>query len=54
MTEATVAKLEQAFAFGCTDLEACLYADISKDCLYNYQKKHPEFVDRKALSEEMT
>jgi hypothetical protein len=49
MTEATVNKLEEAFAWGCTDAEACLYADISKQCLYNYQDKHPEFVDRKAL-----
>ena len=47
MTQDTVNKLEQAFAMGCSDLEACLYADISKQCLYNYQKKHPEFVDRK-------
>jgi hypothetical protein len=40
-------KLEEAFALGCTDLEACLYADISKTTLYNYQLKHPEFVERK-------
>lgn len=32
---------------GCTDLEACLYANISKQTLYNYQELHPEFVDRK-------
>jgi hypothetical protein len=52
MTEATVNKLEEAFAFGCTDQEACLYADISKQCLYNYQEKNPEFVDRKELLKE--
>ena len=48
MTPETVKKLEEAFLLGCTDLEACLYGDISKQTLYNYQEKHPEFVDRKA------
>lgn len=47
MTEDVLHKLEEAFALGCTDLEACLYADISKTVLYNYQKEHPEFVERK-------
>lgn len=49
MTPDTVNKLEQAFSMGCSDLEACLFADISKQTLYNYQDKHPEFVDRKAM-----
>ena len=47
MTEAVLRKLEDAFALGCTDLEACLYADISKTTLYDYQKDHPEFAERK-------
>lgn len=47
MTPNTIKKLEEAFALGCSDGEACFYADISKQTLYNYQKKHPEFVDRK-------
>src|SRR3990167_2591130 len=47
MTDELVQKLEYAFALGCTDEEACFYADISKQTLYNYQDKHPEFVDRK-------
>jgi hypothetical protein len=41
--------LHEAFALGCTDLEACLYADISKSALYAYQDKHPEFLERKEL-----
>jgi len=49
MTEATVNKLEEAFAFGCSDIEACLFAGISKQCLYNYQHKNPEFIDRKEM-----
>jgi hypothetical protein len=47
MTPETIGKLEQAFLMGCTDLEACFFADISKDVLYDYQGKHPEFADRK-------
>lgn len=47
MTDELVNKLEYAFALGCTDEEACFYADISKQTLYNYQDKFPEFVDRK-------
>lgn len=49
MTEEVVNKLEQAFSMGCSDLEACLFADISKQTLYDYQEKHPEFADRKAM-----
>lgn len=47
MTEATVNKLEEAFLMGCPDLEACLFAGITKQTLYNYQEKNPAFVDRK-------
>ncbi len=47
MTEETVHVLESAFSNGATDLEACFMAGISKQTLYNYQEKYPEFVDRK-------
>lgn len=49
MTPELVNKLEMAFSMGCTDLEACLFANISKQTLYNYQEKHPGFVDRKEM-----
>lgn len=49
MTEMTVKKLEEAFALGCSDIEAYLYADITKQTLYNYQDRKPEFIDRKEL-----
>ena len=49
MTPEVVSKLEQAFSMGCSDLEACLFADISKQALYDYQEKNPEFTDRKAM-----
>lgn len=44
-----VKKLEEAFALGCTDEEACIYADICKQTLYNLQDKNQEFLDRKEL-----
>jgi len=54
MTENTVRILEDAFSNGATDIEACFLAGISKQSLYDYQKKHPEFTDRKAALKEMT
>lgn len=47
MTEAVLGKLEQAFAYGSTDKEACFYAGINQDTMYEYQKLHPEFTERK-------
>ena len=47
MTDEVIRKLEEIFALGGTDLEACLWADISKSTLYDYQVLHPEFVERK-------
>jgi hypothetical protein len=47
ITGEVLRKLEEAFAMGCTDLEACLYADISKTALYEHQQRHPEFAERK-------
>ena len=48
MTETTLQKLEQAFLMGCTDLEACLYADIAPSTLYAYQQGDDKFSERKA------
>ena len=47
VTEETVKKLLDAFSYGFTDIEACVYADISKPTLYNYCKKNPRFLDQK-------
>ena len=52
VTPKIIEKLEKAFLIGCTDLEACLYAKISKSTLYNYQNEHPEFVERKEALKE--
>ena len=47
VTPEVLRKLEEAFALGCTDLEACVFADISKSTLYDYQLANPEFTNRK-------
>lgn len=47
MTPETIQKLEYAFMMGCTDAEACLYAEIGKSTLYLYQENNPEFIERK-------
>jgi len=52
MTTETIGKLESAFLLGCTDREACLFADIHPDTLYKYCKDNPEFSDRKELLKE--
>ena len=49
MTDIVLGKLEYAFSLGCTDLEACLHADIHPDTLYEYQRKNPEFSERKKM-----
>jgi hypothetical protein len=47
MTPETLDKLRYAFSIGCTDAEACLYADISEDLLYKYQRENPEYIKEK-------
>lgn len=49
MTSETIGKLEYAFAQGANDRQACFYANINPDTLYEYQKKNPEFSERKQL-----
>lgn len=52
MIESVIGKLERAFAWGCTDKEACLYARINPDTLYSYCKSKPSFSERKSLLKE--
>jgi hypothetical protein len=47
MTEVVLAKLEEAYAWDCTDEEACFFAGIDPATLYRHQEKYPEFCDRK-------
>lgn len=51
-TAQTLAKLDEAFAIGCSDREACVFADVDPRNLYRYQEKHPEFRQRKELLKE--
>lgn len=41
-----VKKLEESFAIGANDTEACSYAGISRQSYYTYLKKNPKFFDR--------
>ena len=52
ITKEVLAILEQAFALGCTDHEACLMADINPATLYRYQDANKDFCDRKARLKE--
>ena len=49
VTANVLLKLEHAFGMGCSDEEACFYADISPKTLYLYQKDHPDFLQKKQL-----
>lgn len=40
-------KLREAFMMGCTDDEACLYAEIEPRTFYNFQKWNEEFIQQK-------
>lgn len=50
----TLKKLEDAFANDATDVQACFLANISPASLYNYQKEHPGFLERKNALKAMT
>ena len=52
ITPEIIGKLEEVFAIGGSDLEACFYAGIGKTTLYNYQNVHPDFVERKEMLKE--
>lgn len=52
MTAEKIKKLEEAFALDCTIKEACLYADISIQTLYNRQEADPKLFERFELLRE--
>ena len=52
MTNEVIGKLEYGFSCGLSDREACLFAGINPDTLYEYCKKHPKFSERKELLKE--
>lgn len=55
MTIEVIGKLEEGFSKGCTILESCLLAGISKDAYYDYLKANPSYSDRvETLRENVT
>lgn len=52
MTTEIINKLQESWSLGCSDLEACYYANISATALYEYQRANPGFAERKAILKE--
>ncbi|MFA7133057.1 MAG: hypothetical protein WC108_07135 [Bacteroidales bacterium] len=46
MTKEVVKKLEEAFALDATVVEACFYANISRETFYNWMKADNKLCDR--------
>ena len=46
MTNDVIGKLELAYTAGANNTQACDFADISQDALYDYIKKNPEFSEK--------
>lgn len=53
MTKQVLRNLEDAFRIGCPDREACIYAEIGLQTLYDYCEKHPEFSEQKEAWKEV-
>lgn len=49
MTPEVLLKLEQAFSFDATSVEACMYAGCSQTAFSEYIKNNPEFAERREL-----
>ena len=44
--EKELQKLEEAFMMGCTNREACFFADVRESTFYAYLAEYPEFLER--------
>jgi len=44
LNELVLAKLEDAFRFGATKIEACLWAGIDASTLWRHEEKDPDFA----------
>jgi len=53
MTDNTIRLLKDAFSWGCTDSEACCFAEISTSTLYKYCSENPEFSELKNKLKDM-
>ncbi len=46
ITPKIIEKLEEAFKLGCTNREACFYADVAESTFYDFIKDFPEFSEK--------
>lgn len=46
ITPKIIEKLEEAFKLGCTNREACFYADIAESTFYDFLKDFPEYSEK--------
>lgn len=44
--EEELRKLEEAFKLGCTNREACFYANVKESTFYDYLKEYPEYSEK--------
>ena len=49
ITTEKLEKLEEAFKLGCTNREACFYADVAESTFYDFLKEYPEYSDKIAM-----
>lgn len=49
ITPEKLEKLEEAFKLGCTNREACFYADVAESTFYDFLKEYPEYSDKIAM-----
>jgi hypothetical protein len=49
INEDTIKKLEEAFSFGASDMEACFYAGILLGDFHKYLQANPKFADRREI-----
>ena len=53
MTDDVIRLLKDAFSWGCTDSEACCYAEIGVSTLYDYCVANPSFSELKKKLKDM-
>lgn len=46
ITPEIINKLEKAFALGCTNREACFFANVAESTFYDFIKEYPEYSER--------
>lgn len=49
ITPKKLEKLEEAFKLGCSNREACFYADVAESTFYDFLKDYPEYSDKIAM-----